>query len=66
MPQLRPSLSKKRQRCDVDNGGDEDEMEDEGWPVGGDAQSSPIQEEDVSHSWWVNGLKTIYYHILGE
>ncbi len=30
---------------------DDDEMKDEGWPVGGDAQSSPIQEEDFSHSW---------------
>jgi hypothetical protein len=52
MPQWWPiSQGGEKGCCDDDGCWDDDEMKDEGWPVGGDAQSSPIQEEDVSHSW---------------
>ncbi len=52
MPQWWPMSQGGEKECgDDDWCWDDDEMKDEGWPVGGDAQSSPIQEEDVSHSW---------------
>ncbi len=61
-------LPGRRGEGDEDVDGYVDEMKDEGWPEGEDAQSSPTQEEDGSHSWDLNSLKTENFAIwiLGE